>query len=471
MRLLLPPGLLLLALVLLLNARSGVYDGLLPPSGPAGTLPADATTVRIFSNGTGLMPENFERCPHAQAIIVDGDLFCTYDTSDHGMRVATFFVGGEEVRFDNYDLGSSDEDVAAFADHVRSAPEDAVLALAVFRSVQPRGEGAEQRARALGELFDELRCHTHPETLKAPSWAYLGIRRPQGWVPLAEALSVTKGVMLAYAIPPDLEALDGVEPQLLFDRRTRIPLASLYPLGQTRLDPLTIARRGYGTAFEVDEVEHNGFEATPAFGPHADPEGAVNRIRFPFVRLGSQASFETRYGMHEYTWRHTQGVELQVLVDGEVAGRRAFGVDPLEPFAWQAWGVDLSPWANRWVELELRTRLLGLEPGQVREYPEPVYWGEPTLFGVQDEPLVVGELAAWDQFLVTLDRNRDRFLRRAEVLERLKYLTSGTPASLKTVKKFPWLFDQLDADGDGAASAAELESFYDRMGEVRPKRD
>ena len=90
---------------------------------------------------------------------------------------------------------------------------------------------------------------------------------------------------------------------------------------------------------------------------------------------------------------------------------------------------------------------------------------------MQDEPLVVGELAAWDQFLVTLDRNRDRFLRRAEVLERLKYLTSGTPASLKTVKKFPWLFDQLDADGDGAASAAELESFYDRMGEVRPKRD
>lgn len=469
MQRLVAPGLLLLALVLVLNLQAGVYDRLFPRSEPETRTISTGTSVRIFSCGGGLAPERFDRRLQAQAIVVDGHLYA-YDTSKNGLRVATFFAGDDEVRFENYDLGRSDEDVAAFVELVRSAPVDAVMAMAVFRFIDPRGEGREGRAEALREVFEEIGARSAPETVKDSSWAYLCVRRPQGWVALSEALSTTKGIMLAYQLSPDPAAVDRARPELLVDGSARERIVELYPMGAYQVGPFSVSRRGYDAAYEVNLVKRDGISASPPYGPKAEELGTfTNRIVLPYVKLGPRASFEAQLGVESYFRPKLKGVEFQVVVDGEVVDRCRLGEDPDEPDAWVPWTVDLSAWENRWVSFEMRTARVDLEPGEVPQWPLPAIWGDPTLVCYPGEG--GGEASKRDRLLSVLDRNRDSVLEREEVVQRLGLLDKdgdGVVTGEELPKEFSRLMEVLDVDGDGVAKREEIEGFYDRLGEVVP---
>jgi hypothetical protein len=463
---LLPPSLLCLALFLLLNARAGVYDHLLPERGAGPAERTAATRVRIFSQGRFFRSEVFDRRRQPQAIVVDGRLR-EHKLGVPGLRVATFTVGGTEPRFDNFDLAESAEDVAEFTEHVRALPVGACLAMGVYHNIQPPEEEVE-RERILSELFRELGAQAEPAAQRNASWAFLCVRRPGGWVPVAETFSPTKGVMLARTLTDDLERLDGTRPELVIDRRVRSPLLLIHGQGETPLGTFARARRGYASAFVVNDVQRDGVFAPPPYGPRGqgvDPPETM--VQF-YVRLGANPTFEAELGMLSYHHGASQGAEFEVRVQSEVAGRREIGLDPNEPDAWLPWTVDLSPWSDRWVKLELVTRCVGLEPGEVPEWAEPLVWGSPTIV-FEDHGGVEPAPTEWELFLQMLDQDADGILAPAEPEVRIMLLDRDKDRriSLEEWPRFATSVARyLDEDRDGMVSAKEAEGLYRRLFEL-----
>lgn len=464
-------GLLGLILVLLLNFEAR-QRALVPAAERTPAAVGDGTTVRVFSLGAGLTAERFERRERAQEIIVDGDLL-SYDTAVNGLRFASFPIDGGEVEHGNFDLTNDPGAARELAAWIDARPVNTVVALAVFRFIDPRGPRAEQRARTLAELFERLGTSARPHTSNRQSWAWLGIRREDGWQRIAERSSLSKGVMIAQNLPPDPAAFDRLpDPQPVVETERVRRLVSLYPYGTTKLDPFNTVRRGYGVAFEINREQRDGFSASPPFGDAFPPDAPdEKRIVFPYVLLGAKPALETEIGIESYHRSGCRGVEFQVLVDGQPAATRAIALDPNEPDAWLPWQIDLSPWERRWVRIELRTRQLHMPAADLRKWPEPAVWGDPRIV---DEPAPLDDSSApadleRDGVLSLLDHRADGILTRDEIPTRLLgALDKNKDRRLEAAEEppsLPGMIAKLDRDGNGFVDVREMEALYDHLDE------
>ena len=471
MRIALPLGLLLLVLTLLLNVQAGAYDRLIDHGTSTEASLQSGTTVRIFSTGTGFVPDMFGRNPLHQAIVVDGD-FMKHATSENGLRVATFFVEGEDSRFENFNLSESDETVAEFAELVDSAPVHAVIAISLFRTIAPTTSVPQEREEQIAkvaEVLATLGARATPHMEPRASWAFLAIRMPHGWVPLSESYSRTKGVSVAFSLVPEVERYAGYRGEYLEDHRQVLPLVRHYKPGETRIDPATSVRKGYASTFEVGFVRRNGIMASPYWGAEARKRGtSENSIVWTYFLIGPDARFETQLGLEHYFRRISGGVEFQVLVDGELAGSRVVSLESGDPDAWLPWSVDLSRWEGKWVAFELRTRRLDAEPGVPPPQVLFAYWGEPTLV-LSSRPFAeegLHGLSRHHEMLARLDQNKDGYLTRDECLRGLEALDrngNGLIEPGEPPRKLEWVIDRLDTNGDGAVDGSETDVWIDAL--------
>lgn len=472
MRSILTLGLLGLILVVLLNVEAR-QRALVPATAEETPLAVgDGTTVRVFSCGAGLSAERFERRERAQEIIVDGDLL-SFNTAINGLRYASFPIDGGEVEHGNFDLTNDEGAAAELVAWIDAQPVNSVVALAVFRFIDPRGPRMEERARTLTELFERLGTSIQPQENNRQSWAWLGIRREDGWQRIAERWSVTKGVMIAQNLPPNPTAFDRIpEARAVVETERVRRLVSIYPYGTTKLDPFNTVRRGYGVAFEINQEQRDGFSGSPPFG-NLFPKDAPDekRIVFPYVQLGARPRLETELGIESYHRSGCRGVEFEVLVDGQTVATRSIALDPNEPDAWLPWEVDLSPWERRWVRLELRTRQLNMPAADLRKWAEPAVWGDPTIV---DEPAALDDSSALDDLqrdgvLSLLDHRADGILTRDEIPARLLgALDKNKNKRLEAAEEppnLPGMIAKLDRDGNGYVDVREMEALYDHLDE------
>jgi hypothetical protein len=209
---LLPAGLLLL-LVLLLDARAW-QTGHEPGSAKAGP---PVTPIRVFSTAAGLEPASLGGSPVPDAILID-DLYLRSHPEASGVRVATLSPEREIRGYRNFDVRSSDGAVGALLAHVERQPHGSVLVLTARGAIRPAGEGAPLRGEALRELMRELGAQSNPFDAPRASWSLIALRRPRGWVPLAEAYAEQRPTRLAFSVATDTARYDDWRADLVADR-------------------------------------------------------------------------------------------------------------------------------------------------------------------------------------------------------------------------------------------------------------
>ena len=224
MRGILLTGLLVLGLVALLNVDAMMrVRRATPAAGPDGEV-----DVLVFSTGRDL-PEALyiPRQKGTDTAIIVGDQVLRMKEAGAGLRVATFGAGMELENHRNFDLARSDEDIAAFGAHCANQPIDTVMILTVSETIGSMARQNGDLHSALSETFERIDAQARPFEESAASWAMICMRRPTGWIALAEAYSQRQGVMLAFTIGSNPAKYDGVAAERVIDRRD--PVDSTIP--------------------------------------------------------------------------------------------------------------------------------------------------------------------------------------------------------------------------------------------------
>jgi hypothetical protein len=446
-------GTLLLLLTLALNMVAGNGERRTAGDARSASL-ASGLSLRVFSCGVGLHPARFRNRGHWQGILIDGRMYSHQET-ERGLRVAAIppRASGRAVAFRSFDLSSSDADAAAFDRLVRTAAVDTVLAAGLRGSAMPAGPGAEERLRRLEPAFGLLGAQAPPIDVTLTSWCIVSVRRPRGWVPIAEKRSDFAGVALACSLIDDLSHYDDAP---LPSVRADPVEASLYDALDDQADE-RVVRNEY---FPVRRVELRSIEAFTPFGAEANTPRPVRRVVWPFVRIRHGTSFVVDLGHRTDPGHSCAGVRFEVRLDGELLAAREI---PFEPNVWLPWRVEL-PGPARWAKLELSTSAVEPMPWAELHWGEPAVWGDPRLVYAAAGFAPTADGAVLDEDVFDLDH--DGVITRANLQDALASLDADGDGALAAAEVPPAYQDDLagiDANGDLRASADEVEAWIERM--------
>jgi hypothetical protein len=363
-------SLLILAIVLALNYQSKKTT--VQPAIPAITETEETTGagILIFSAGQDLRPEIYGLYLKHQAIIVNGEYYAQ-DDADNGLGVITITDGHTFNRFRHFDLAGSPKDCDELIRHCQRLPVNTVLSMGVKRTAAPDPKKNQDWHRRLAILFDRLGARVPPTKEAKASWAYVCIRRPQGWVPLAESYSLTKGISMAFQVRSDLAYYDDFKAEVLFDRSEVLSLTETFGKADFVTQPLTKVERPVNS---VRRISMQGIRAQPPYGAQATKQKLKdNRIVWRDLKIGPHARFESYLGLDSDHRTKSDGVAFMVVVDDEIIGQREVGVDQNELDDWIPWTVDLGRFANRRVSFELRVGPKG------NNWSDHSVWGDPVI--------------------------------------------------------------------------------------------
>jgi hypothetical protein len=296
------------------------------------------------------------------AILIGGDLILKPKASTDGLRLAVLAPGLVFEGYHSFDLAGSGEEVERFLALSAAQPEGAALVLTTYGAVLPADD---RHRRSLSERFVELGADRSPFRPPRASWALITVRRPQGWVKLAEGHGEGSGVVVTFILGRDLAAYDGYEGETTLIRE----------LGDAPIE----LEDELGSAIATERTRKLKFvtvggEARPAIESHPIyVRGGRDRPSFVMWRdvpLGPGAQFTCGIGLKETSWDLTDGATFSLRIDGEVVHSETLSS---RPPGWRDWAVDLDRFAGRTVTLELV-----VDPGQ-HAYNDRALWGSPRL--------------------------------------------------------------------------------------------
>jgi hypothetical protein len=329
-----------LGITLLLNLVSSV--------GPRSS--SEILSVIAISKGRLLPPARLggqgpETLPEG---ILAGDLSLHVSYSQPGLRVAVF---EPEFRFEghwNYDLARSAHDVAAFLDAVPPRKLGSLLVLAGYGNFRPATPETESDLPELEARLTRLGAESDPLRAAGASWAMITVRRPDGWVKLAESYSEELGVSASFVLSSDLSLYDDYQGDLAIVRAVG-PVAVPLEIDVSSADHATEGVRRNRWA-QAGGVHRPSISMDP---PHVGGgERALAVARWDGVALGRRPRFASGIGLANGTARPRGEVTFRLLVDGVVVGEESLR-GPM-PAAWQPFEVDLAPYAEQRVTLELQ---------------------------------------------------------------------------------------------------------------------
>jgi hypothetical protein len=330
-------GCLLLVLAVLLN-----HEARQRREAPV-TEPGRELNLLCFSRGTLLPPAKnalTERFSLDDGLIA-ADRVLWINPRVQGLRMAAFDSLFRLLSHENY------TDAESFLRAVEGLPDNTICAF------QSRGDITWAPLEALG---------AEAKIARRSSWCMVAVRRPQGWIKLAEAYSPFQGVTLAFSVHPDLSRYDDYRGDLAINDSTCAAEVRL-------IDDFTLADRGTDQARQQPQAVLGGV-------PHP-----VISIQIPHgifwkeVRLGAAPCFKTRLGYIVDQPDRWKSVLFSLLLDGKPAASRAVDVKESWAPGWAPWEVDLSAYAGRTVSLELKA-----ESG-----PGWAVWGDPVLEWASEE--------------------------------------------------------------------------------------
>ena len=360
-------GLLLLGVVLGLNSAAVVRS-------PHEYTTAEqwdkrANSVRIYSCAFGLEPARFVVARTPIAVIIDGE-FRSGPIGEPGLRVIAI-DRGQVGELHSFNLAHSNEAIDSFGEFCEQTRSGTVLAMGVHQVASPPLDDTTDHRARLDAVFRRLGARLPPTENPRASWAYLCVRGEDGWMPIAEAQSPTRGVSLARMLSTDPTDLKAIPPTLMIDNRREISLIGWFDRASYVTKDFTHVRRPDNS---INGGPLDSIFAHPPYGEKARLlEHKDNRLVWEGFQIPEQATFVTQLGISSWARAGSNGVIYHLLIDGEDVASRTLGTRPSDPDIWVSWKVDLSRFGGRTVRLELR-----VSPNGNIDSDHSV-WGDPTI--------------------------------------------------------------------------------------------
>lgn len=343
--------------------------------------------LRVFSTGNFLTPQRYGSIQTVGGVFVNNRRISGASTDTNqsivavgadgqgkavtinpGLRLSAFTADGQVVSQRSYDLAMRREDTEALIRDVTRIQTNLAITMAVVGEFGRRETQIEVYPEPVLALFKQMGSQAPLREMTAASWAFIVLRRPHGWVPLAEAYSRHRGVRLGLTLEQNWSSYDWQPiPHLIQDHAI-----SLIPMV---FQAKATTTRGYTQLNTNTVLAEHGLPAVLACPPYGSglkryPHGQ-NRLTFARVKLGPRPVFRCQIGSRAAPARRG-GVIYEVRVDGEVVATRPFAATEQEIDRWYPWMVGLERFSNRTVELELRMLPGGPLTGEWAAWGDPV---------------------------------------------------------------------------------------------------
>jgi len=331
------------------------------------TFPERGLDVVVASRGTLLPARDVAgRGGLHEAIVAGERILVEESAAPAGLRAACFGPDLEVADVQSFALSSEPGAAKAFAAWLEGLPVPSICILGTSGDLRPVDEGGTARVDA---ALERLGATARPHHDAPASWAYLGVLLERGFVRLAESYSRDSGVVMLFTIRPELRAYAGFEGEFTESHirgAQKVALERDVERGRIEGEVRVESER-------VGGVPRTGLAFDPPDGPGTvmSPEGARASIAWDRVRLGREPYLVSHLAFPERGGLAERSAVCEVWVDGTPVARREVG----DGEGWKLWAVDLGAFAERTVDLELRTL-----SRMARGRRAPVcLWGQPKL--------------------------------------------------------------------------------------------
>jgi hypothetical protein len=263
-------------------------------------------------------------------------------TGSQGLRAA-FLAPDFGLRAEQcFDVARSEDDARALREAVEDSGNGTILVLASSGRLARDGPG--DPSPELERTLALLGARARPGAATPESWALLALRLDRGWIPLAEGYSRDSGVALAFVLSPELESyadFRGDFARMRAGERDEVDL-------EAELEHATLRTGG------IQRARPARVQGQPMTGIRLPPDGrsgARGRLAWSGVPLGAESWLIAWLGLEDGASAGSDGVALEVRVDGELVARGRRVVQP--GVRWRRLEIDLAAFAGRRVELEL----------------------------------------------------------------------------------------------------------------------
>ena len=284
-----------------------------------------------------------------------GDRVLVPEEGERGLMVVTLGPGLEFEARDVFDPRSAEE-AGRLEEALRTARPGTVVALVHLRA----GASDAAAGGSWPQLLRSLGAADLPWAPRHAGWALVSARLRDGWRALAEGHAVDAGVVLPFALAPDVASYRERRPERW--RPAPDPTRALHLDRELEAATLLEGVEHVPTAV-AGEFPRAGLLFAP--GPNRPA-----RLSLPSLELGPGASLVTWLGFPDGALPSTDGATCELEVDGAVVARRYL---PAGTRGWVPWRVPLGNAAGR-RELVLVTR-----PGPEAR-GDTLVWAEPRLF-------------------------------------------------------------------------------------------
>lgn len=322
-----------------------------------------ATRIRAFSTASGHEPVEYGVAGESSAILID-DAVVRQPIVPAGLRVAVAQKDGL-TRSAFFRLADRPGEVEKLAQFIEAVAPGEALVMVVHRSIAPAaappapdGVALTAERDRLAALMRRLGAEAAPIDRAGVSWGFIGLRLDEPgheegtpWVRLAESVSASRGVSVAFVLGTDQRRYLDYPSRLISDGPTALRLMERWPTLKPMPDTAIFGSIQIGGRELPAILAHPPYRAE-VLAEHPDGE---NRLPFEGVRLGKSPRFECAIGLGDEAHGESDGATFSLVVDGQVVASRTVTAAAEEPPAWHDWTVDLAPWAGETVTLELRT--------------------------------------------------------------------------------------------------------------------
>lgn len=174
--------------------------------------------IRILSQGEHLPPPSLSSAYElpAAAIIIDDYVFRSVGKK-RGLHVITLSPDFSLANRQWFDLSKSGEEIDAFCQYVSNRPVNTTILIGTYGALYLQHNTTRVLRERLENTFATLGAQALPFNHPAASWALVSIRRPDGWIKLAEAHSQLSGVSASVTLQPDLSIYDDYDGDFIDD--------------------------------------------------------------------------------------------------------------------------------------------------------------------------------------------------------------------------------------------------------------
>jgi len=330
-----------------------------------------AHRIRAFSTGWNFRPVRQGITNQFEGALVDDRWYRAGRTS--GLRVISIPPDGGEILLENFALMGTDVQVDRFIQLISKLPVNTTVILASKQNLgraysKERRESPErvtQRRERIGRMLRGMGVRSNPEDFDHLSFVYLCVRRPEGFVPIAEKFSLTRGVGIALNLNEDVSIYDSRQAQTTIDNRWLLTLKpelaqgerlffeggrrTFKEVGYSALRIEMAPGQGASVNWDVPEVCEQtitpGTKDTPFARENIDAQGPVD--------------FEAKLAWKFPGDSELVGLQFILRVNGRRMGDRFIYNDSAEQERWILWKESLATDVGPIESVEIEVQRVG----------------------------------------------------------------------------------------------------------------